>query len=110
MKKILALALALMMVFALAACGRNEENPSGSNDDTPSNSKQQEQPDNTGDDENPGKEEESKTLAFFRKYLAGSYTLELDYYGKQLNDETHETETITSTGLIVGQGKKDIAE
>jgi hypothetical protein len=111
MRKIAALLLAMMMVLALAACGSGNDtpDPSGS-DNTPSNSEQQEQPGNTGDDENPGKEEESKTLAFFRKYLAGSYTLELDYYGKQLNDETHETETITSTGLIVGQGKKDIAE
>ena len=37
MKKILALALALIMVFALAACGGNEENPSGSNDNTSGN-------------------------------------------------------------------------
>lgn len=40
MKKILALLLAIMMVFALAACGGNEENPSGG-------TSQQEQPSNT---------------------------------------------------------------
>ena len=34
MKKILALLLAMMMVFALAACGGNEENPSGSGSNT----------------------------------------------------------------------------
>lgn len=116
MKKLFALLFALVMVLSLAACGGNDTpDPSGSSDNTPSSSEQpsetpghgeDETPDNTGDDENPDKEEESKTLAFFRKYLAGSYTLELDYYGKQLNDETHETETVASTGLIVGQGEK----
>ena len=49
MKKLLALLLATMMVFALVACGGNEENPSGSNDNTPSNSEQQEQPGDTNE-------------------------------------------------------------
>lgn len=49
MKKILALALALIMVLALAACGGNDTpDPSGSNDNTPSNSEQQ--PSNTPDE------------------------------------------------------------
>lgn len=116
MKKLFALLLALVMILSLAACG-GEKTPSG-NEEPPKQTQQQEQPsntpnhgedetpDNTGGDENPDKEKESKTLAFFRNYLAGSYTLELDYYGKQLNDETHETETVASTGLIVGQGEK----
>lgn len=45
MKKILALLLAMMMVFALAACGGNEENPSGSGTTDPGTS-QQDQPGN----------------------------------------------------------------
>ena len=40
MKKILAMALALMMVLALAACGGNEENPSGSGTTDPGTSQQ----------------------------------------------------------------------
>ena len=40
MKRILAFLLAMMMVFALAACGGNEENPSGSGDNTPGSSQQ----------------------------------------------------------------------
>lgn len=35
MKKILAFLLAMTMVFALAACGGNEENPSGGGSNTP---------------------------------------------------------------------------
>ncbi len=38
MKKILALALALMMVLSLAACGGNEDTPSGSGGSTPGSS------------------------------------------------------------------------
>ncbi len=45
MKKILALLLAMMMVLALAACGGNEETPSGSGTTDPGAS-QQEQPGN----------------------------------------------------------------
>ena len=44
MKKILALLLAMMMVFALAACGGNEENPSGSGSNTQGSSEQDKTP------------------------------------------------------------------
>ena len=56
MKKILALALAIMMVLSLAACGGgNEETPSGSGGSTPGSSEQQEQPSDTPDeDKNDG--------------------------------------------------------
>ena len=52
MKRILALLLAAMMVFALAACGNNET-PSGSEGGTPGTS----QSDNQGGTENQGGEE-----------------------------------------------------
>ena len=44
MKKILALLLAMMMVFALAACGGNEETPSGSGSNTQGSSEQDKTP------------------------------------------------------------------
>lgn len=53
MKKILAFLLAMMMVLSLVACGGNEKTPSGSGDNTPSNSEQQGQEDN-GQDEDGG--------------------------------------------------------
>ena len=52
MKKILALMLAAMMVFALAACTNNDDNPSGS-ENNPGTS----QSDNQGGTENQGGEE-----------------------------------------------------
>lgn len=52
MKKLLAILLALMMVFALAACGNNET-PSGSEGDNPGTS----QTDSQGGSENQGGEE-----------------------------------------------------
>ena len=44
MKKILALLLVMMMVFALAACGGNEETPSGSGSNTQGSSEQDKTP------------------------------------------------------------------
>lgn len=41
MKKIFVFLLAMTMLFSLAACGGNEETPSGSEDNTLSNSEQQ---------------------------------------------------------------------
>ena len=79
MKKLLALFLAMMMVFALAACGGNEENPSGSNDNTPGNSEQQDQGNNTSDEG----EEWSKKL-----YLTGLTSPEgstVDYIGDKVH-------------------------
>ena len=52
MKKLLAILLAAMMVFALAACGNNDDNPSA-NENTPGTS----QSDNQGGTENQGSEE-----------------------------------------------------
>ena len=56
MKKILALLLALMMVFALTACGNNDDNPSSS-ENNPGTS----QSDNQGGTENQGGEENKGT-------------------------------------------------
>lgn len=44
MKKILALLLAMMMVLSFAACGGNEETPSGSGSNTPGSSEQDKTP------------------------------------------------------------------
>ena len=52
MKKLLAILLAAMMVFALAACGNNDDNPSGS-ENNPGTS----QSDNQGGTDNQGGEE-----------------------------------------------------
>lgn len=50
MKKILAFLLAMTMVFALAACGGNEETPSGSGTNDPGSSQQKQQPSSTPDE------------------------------------------------------------
>ena len=55
MKKILAILLAAMMVFALAACTNNDDNPSGS-ENNPGTS----QSDNQGGTENQGGEEKAE--------------------------------------------------
>ena len=55
MKKIFALLIALMMVFALAACTNNDDNPSGS-ENNPGTS----QSDNQGGTENQGGEEKAE--------------------------------------------------
>lgn len=49
MKKLFALLIAMMMVLSLAACGGGNDtpDPSGSGDNTPGNSQQQEQPGDT---------------------------------------------------------------
>ena len=54
MKKLITLLLAVMMVFSLAACGGNEENPSGSEDNTPGSSQQDEQPSSPHDEGDDG--------------------------------------------------------
>ena len=57
MKKLLALLLALMMIFALAACGENTDNPSG-NENNPGISQTDES--NNGGENNEGGGEENK--------------------------------------------------
>lgn len=57
MKKLLALLLALMMVFALAACGENTEKP---NNDNPGVSQSGENNDDQGGENNDGGEENSE--------------------------------------------------
>lgn len=105
MKKFSILLLAMMMVFTLAACDSGGgEAPSGDND-TPSQNEQgsvdEDKDTSSSSQEEEQKEEDSKTLAFFRKYLAGNYTLELDFY-----DKSQENDTIGHTELIVGSGQK----
>ena len=51
MKKIFAFLLAMMMVFALAACGGNEETPSGGNDNPSQSQQEQNSDDGEGEDE-----------------------------------------------------------
>ena len=50
MKKLLALLLAAMMIFSLAACGNNDDNPSG-NENNPGVSQSGENNDNKGGEE-----------------------------------------------------------
>lgn len=61
MKKILALLLAMMMVFALAACGGGNDtpDPSGNGDNTPSSSEQQDHTSNA--DENDASSQPDKS-------------------------------------------------
>ena len=53
MKKILALALALMMVLSLAACGEKTPAPSGGDTTDPGTSQQEQQPSDTPDESTP---------------------------------------------------------
>ena len=62
MKKLLAILLALMMVFALAACGNNET-PSGSEGDKPGTSQSGENNDSQGGENNGGEKPNADDLA-----------------------------------------------
>ena len=70
MKKLLALALALMMVFALAACG-GKTDPAPSGNDGPGTSQQTEPPSTMPDNSNPSGE--VKTPAEIAEELAGGF-------------------------------------
>ena len=50
MKRLLTPLLALLLTFSLAACGGNEETPSGSGNNTQGSNEQQEQPSSTPDE------------------------------------------------------------
>lgn len=69
MKKILALLLAMMMVFALAACGGNEENPSGSGSNTQGSSEQQDQTSEVDENDASSQPDESDNVNSL-EYLA----------------------------------------
>ncbi len=72
MKKIFALLLAMMMVFALAACGGGTEAPTGGEEvqNPVENQEEQQQ------EEIP--EASTKTLAYFQKFLSGAeYTMKM---------------------------------
>ena len=75
MKKLIAILLGVIMVFSLAACGGNTENPAGGEE---VNNNQVEEKNNAEipDDELP--EASTKTLAYFQKFLSGGeYTMEM---------------------------------
>ena len=68
MKKLIAILLGIIMVFSLAACGGNTENPSGGEEVNNEVQQQEEQV----------PEASTKTLAYFQKFLSGGeYTMEM---------------------------------
>lgn len=68
MKKLIAILLGTIMVFSLAACGGNTENPSGGEEVNNEVQQQEEQV----------PEASTKTLAYFQKFLSGGeYTMEM---------------------------------
>ena len=68
MKKLIAILLGIIMVFSLAACGGNTENPSGGEEVNNEVQQQEEQV----------SEASTKTLAYFQKFLSGGeYTMEM---------------------------------
>ena len=71
MKKLIAILLGITMVFSLAACGGNTENPSGGEEVNNNQVEEKQQ-------EEQVPEASTKTLAYFQKFLSGGeYTMEM---------------------------------
>ena len=71
MKKLIAILLGITMVFSLAACGGNTENPSGGEEVNNNQVEEKQQ-------EEQVPEASTKTLAYFQKFLSGGeYSMEM---------------------------------
>ena len=101
MKKILALALAMIMIVSLAACdgGNDTPDPSGSEDSTPSSSQQQEQPSSTPDPGTSGSAEGGDIAA------ANAYLTERGFDGFAFPEDLTvvEMELMDSPATIAGR-------
>ena len=108
MKKILAILLALMMVFALAACGNNET-PSGSEGDKPGTSQGGES-NNGGENNNNGDNNtETYDLTTVAGYLAQYGYSESDFsstknFTRMKSTSTKSSGEIVNVGVYISEG------
>ena len=108
MKKLLAILLALMMVFALTACGNNET-PSGSEDDKPGTSHGGES-NNGGESTNNGDNNtETYDLTTVAGYLAQYGYSESDFsstknFTRMKSTSTKSSGEIVNVGVYISEG------
>ena len=108
MKKLLAILLALMMVFALTACGNNET-PSGSEDDKPGTSQGGES-NNGGESTNNGDNNtETYDLTTVAGYLAQYGYSESDFsstknFTRMKSTSTKSSGEIVNVGVYISEG------
>ncbi len=111
MKKIFALLIALMMVFALAACGNNET-PSGSEGDKPGTSQGGES-NNGGESTNNGDNNtETYDLTTVAGYLAQYGYSESDFsstknFTRMKSTSTKSSGEIVNVGVYISEGLTD---
>ena len=111
MKKLLAILLALMMVFALTACGNNET-PSGSEDDKPGTSQGGES-NNGGESTNNGDNNtETYDLTTVAGYLAQYGYSESDFsstknFTRMKSTSTKSSGEIVNVGVYISEGLTD---
>lgn len=106
MKRIIAILLAAMMLFSLAACGNNDDNPSG-NEGGESQVESQDSGGSNEESDEP-KVEQSRTLDLYREYFSGPYTLRVENYLKDYRDP--EAKILSTKTLNVVHGTKSYSE
>ena len=118
MKKLLAILLALMMVFALAACGNNET-PSGSEGDKPGTSQGGESNNGGGNNNNGGESTnngdnntETYDLTTVAGYLAQYGYSESDFsstknFTRMKSTSTKSSGEIVNVGVYISEGLTD---
>ncbi len=110
MKKLLAILLAMMMIFSLAACGDNnttdpdKDNPGVLQEDVGG----EEQNDDVGNQDDTPKTDKSRTLNLYKEYFSGPYTLKVETYLKDIRDP--DTKYVSSTTFTVVDGTKSYIE
>ena len=109
MKKLFALLLAMMLAFSLAACGNNDDNPSGSEGDKPGTSQGGES-NNGGESTNNGDNNtETYDLTTVAGYLAQYGYSESDFsstknFTRMKSTSTKSSGEIVNVGVYISEG------
>ena len=109
MKKLFALLLAMMLAFSLAACGNNDDNPSGSEGDKPGTSQGGES-NNGGESTNNGDNNtETYDLTTVAGYLAQYGYSENDFsstknFTRMKSTSTKSSGEIVNVGVYISEG------
>ena len=112
MKKILAILLAAMMIFSLAACGENTDNPSG-NENNPGTSQNGGENNNGGESTNNGDNNtETYDLTTVAGYLAQYGYSESDFsstknFTRMKSTSTKSSGEIVNVGVYISEGLTD---